>query len=69
MKSPIVLFNEAFAYGKQVVQEGKKVVWPSRRDVVITSVMVCILAFMFAIFFFISDQLLNSGVQFLLGVK
>ena len=68
MKSPTVFVNQAITYVKQVIQEGKKVIWPTQRDVMITSIMVCILSFIFAIFFLAVDLLLKVGVDFALGV-
>lgn len=47
---------------QQVRAEVSKVVWPTRRETMITTVMVFIMAFIFALFFFGVDQL----VQFIL---
>ncbi len=40
---------------QQVRAEGAKIVWPTRREVVLTSVMVFIMSTLFAIFFAIVD--------------
>jgi preprotein translocase subunit SecE len=42
----------------QVLQELRKVVWPTRRDVILTSVIVFILAALFACFLVIVDRVL-----------
>ena len=47
---------------QQVRAEMSKIVWPTRRETMITTVMVFVMAFIFALFFFGVDQL----VQFLL---
>ncbi|WP_121634243.1 preprotein translocase subunit SecE [Tropicibacter alexandrii] len=40
---------------QQVRAEGAKIVWPTRREVILTSVMVFIMSTLFAIFFAIVD--------------
>ncbi|MEM1346793.1 MAG: preprotein translocase subunit SecE [Pseudomonadota bacterium] len=51
----------------QVRAEGAKVVWPTRRDAGMTTVMVFIMAVLVAIFFFVVDQFLSTVVEFLLS--
>jgi preprotein translocase subunit SecE len=53
---------------QQVRSEVSKVVWPSRREVVITSVMVFIMAMITAVFFFLIDWMIRIGLQSLLGM-
>ncbi len=53
---------------QQVRAEVSKVVWPSRREVVITSIMVFVMAIITAIFFFFVDWLIRIGLQNLLGM-
>ena len=48
---------------QQVRSEVAKVVWPSRREVVLTSVMVFALAIVTAIFFFLVDFTIRQGLQ------
>ena len=55
------------AFMQQVRAEVSKVVWPSRRETMITTVMVLIMVFMAAIFFLAVDQVLGFGVGLLLG--
>ncbi|MEM9046081.1 MAG: preprotein translocase subunit SecE [Pseudomonadota bacterium] len=52
----------------QVRAEAAKVVWPSRREAGLTTVMVFIMAVLVAIFFFIVDRILQLGVEFLLAL-
>ena len=52
---------------QQVRSEVAKVVWPSRREVVLTSVMVFALAIVTAIFFFIVDFTIRQGLQAVLS--
>ena len=48
---------------QQVRAEVSKVVWPTRREVVLTSVMVFLLAMFTAAFFFLIDFLIRQGLQ------
>ncbi len=48
---------------QQVRSEVSKVVWPTRREVVLTTVMVFIMAALTAVFFAIVDLLIRSGLQ------
>ena len=52
----------------QVRTEASKVVWPTRKDAGMTTVMVFIMAVLVAIFFFIVDQFLRLGIDFLLSL-
>jgi preprotein translocase subunit SecE len=51
---------------QQVRAEVSKVVWPSRREVAITSVMVFVLAMLTAVFFFFVDWMIRQGLQLIL---
>lgn len=55
-----------FTFIQQVRAEISKVTWPSRRETIITTVMVFIMVFLAAIFFFLADQVLGWGVGLLL---
>ncbi|OAN72288.1 preprotein translocase subunit SecE [Sulfitobacter sp. EhC04] len=53
---------------QQVRAEVAKVVWPTRREVLLTTVMVFILAALTAVFFAIVDILIRGGLQSVLGM-
>jgi len=53
---------------QQVRAEVVKVVWPTRREVMLTTVMVFILAALTAIFFAIVDILIRGGLQVVLDM-
>jgi len=53
---------------QQVRAEVAKIVWPTRREVIVTSIMVLIMAFITALFFFLVDLLIRSGLQGLLNL-
>lgn len=52
---------------QQVRAEVAKIVWPTRREVVLTTIMVFIMATLTAIFFAIVDILIRTGLTGLLG--
>ena len=52
----------------QVRAEGAKVVWPTRREAGITTMMVFVLSLLAAIFFFFVDLILQTGVNAILGL-
>jgi preprotein translocase subunit SecE len=51
---------------QQVRSEVSKVVWPTRREVTITSIMVFIMAMLTALFFFFVDWMIRIGLQVIL---
>tara|TARA_Y100000589_G_scaffold202166_1_gene190751 strand:+ start:114 stop:311 length:198 start_codon:yes stop_codon:yes gene_type:complete len=53
---------------RQVRQEVAKVSWPSRKETGIGTLMVFIMVFLAAIFFFVVDFGLSWGVQLILGL-
>jgi len=56
-----------FAFLQQVRAEVAKVVWPTRRETIVTTIMTLILVFITAIFFFIIDQVLSYGTGLIFG--
>ncbi len=57
-----------FTFLQQVRAETAKVTWPSRRETLISSAMVLAFAALAMIFFFVADQLMAFGVEFILGI-
>lgn len=53
---------------QQTRAEIAKVVWPTRREVVLTTVMVFIMATLTAIFFALVDLLIRGGLTSVLGM-
>jgi preprotein translocase subunit SecE len=53
---------------QQVRAEVGKVVWPTRREVLLTTAMVFVMAVLAAIFFFFVDWLIRTGLQFILNI-
>ena len=57
-----------FTFFRQVRAETAKVTWPSRRETVISTIMVVVMAFVAAAFFFLADQLMAYVVELILGL-
>lgn len=53
---------------RQVRQEVSKVTWPTRRETMITTLMVFIMATLMSLFFLVVDTGLQAAVRFLLGL-
>ena len=53
---------------RQVRQETSKVTWPTRKETLITTAMVFVMGTVAALFFFLVDMVLRSGVQLVLGL-
>jgi preprotein translocase subunit SecE len=50
----------------QVRDEARKVTWTTRNETMVSTVMVLIMVAIMALFFFIVDQILRFGVQWIL---
>jgi preprotein translocase subunit SecE len=53
---------------REVRQETEKVTWPTRKETMITTLVVFLMVFAAALFFFLVDQLLGSVVEVVLGL-
>ena len=57
-----------FQFLQQVRQETSKVVWPTRRETLVSTGMVFVMVILAALFFFLVDQVLSSGVKLIFGL-
>jgi len=57
-----------FEFIQQVRQEASKVIWPTRRETLITTGMVLLMAVFASLFFTVVDEGLRIGVGFVLGI-
>ena len=57
-----------FEFLQQVREEGSKVTWPTRRETMISTVMVFIMVAIAAVFFLAVDAVIHRGVQWVLGI-
>lgn len=55
-----------FQFLQQTRAEVAKVVWPTRREVLLTTAMVFLMAVLAAIFFFFVDWLIRQGLELIL---
>jgi preprotein translocase subunit SecE len=53
---------------REVRSEVSKVTWPSRKETMVTTGLVFLMAALAAIFFFVADQVIGIGVRALFGV-
>ena len=61
MVNPVQFFS-------QVRAEAAKISWPTRREVVTTTIMVFIMATLASIFFFLVDLAIRTGLAWLIGI-
>tara|TARA_B100000902_G_scaffold104100_1_gene106344 strand:+ start:44 stop:235 length:192 start_codon:yes stop_codon:yes gene_type:complete len=57
-----------FTFVQQVRSEADKISWPTRRETVTTTIMVFIMAALFATFFFLIDSLVSVGLRLILAI-
>ncbi|MGB2932502.1 MAG: preprotein translocase subunit SecE [Methyloceanibacter sp.] len=57
-----------FVFLQQVRTEVSKVTWPTRKETVITTIMVLVMVVAAALFFLAADQVLSFVVSLILGL-
>jgi preprotein translocase subunit SecE len=57
-----------FTFLQQVRSEASKIVWPTRRETLISTAMVFVFVVLASLFFLVADQVLSLGVSYLLGI-
>ena len=60
--------SNPFTFLQQVRAEGAKVTWPSRRETMISTIMVLVFAVLAMLFFFAADQVMAFMVELILGI-
>jgi preprotein translocase subunit SecE len=55
-----------FEFLQQVRSEAAKVVWPSRRETIVTTIMVVLMAVFASVFFLLADQIFSKIIGFIL---
>ncbi|MBS0272674.1 MAG: preprotein translocase subunit SecE [Proteobacteria bacterium] len=53
---------------RQVRQEVSKVTWPTRKETIITTILVFLMVFICATFFLVIDRALAWGISLILGM-
>ena len=57
-----------FKFLQEVRAEAQKVTWPTRKETMITTIRVFIMAGLAGVFFFLADQLIRVLVTLVLGI-
>jgi preprotein translocase subunit SecE len=57
-----------FRFLQEVRAETEKVTWPTRRETLITTIMVGVMVAVSSIFFLLSDQVIRLAITFVLGI-
>lgn len=52
---------------KEVKQEGNKIIWPTRKETLITTAMVFIMVIIFSLFFLLVDNIISWLIKTILG--
>lgn len=60
--------TNAAGFVRQVRQEISKVTWPTRKETVITTIMVFIFVTLMAIFFLAVDSVISWGIRLILNI-
>ena len=53
---------------KEVKQEGQKIVWPTRKETLITTAMVFVMVLIFSLFFLLVDNIISWFIRLILGI-
>lgn len=59
--------SKALLFFRQVLQEGKKIVWPTNKEVILSSIMVLIFALIFGLFLTFVDQSILRVLKLIMG--
>jgi preprotein translocase subunit SecE len=58
-----------FKFLQEVRSETAKVTWPTRRETMITTIMVFVMVALASLFFFAADQIIGLFVTTVLGIR
>ena len=57
-----------FKFMQEVRAEADKVTWPTRRETMITTIMVFVMVAVASILFTVADQVIRIAITFILGI-
>jgi preprotein translocase subunit SecE len=57
-----------FKFLQEVRVEADKVTWPTRRETLITTIMVFVMVTLASLLFLVADQVIRIAITFILGV-
>jgi preprotein translocase subunit SecE len=55
-------------FAREVRQESNKVTWPSRKEVITTTIVVFIMVTIVALILLFADSIISAGIEFILGM-
>ncbi len=55
-------------YIREIRREASRVTWPSRKETTVSTGMVFLMVFVAALFFFLVDQVISTGVKLILSL-
>lgn len=55
-------------FAREVKQEARRVIWPTRKETMLSTVLVLGLAVVMSLFFVFVDSVISIGVQWILGI-
>ena len=61
-------YTNPFQFIQQVRSEVSKITWPTRKEVLITTIMVFIMSAIAALIFAVVDLIIRSGIQSVLNI-
>tara|TARA_B100000579_G_C22677066_1_gene778458 strand:- start:236 stop:454 length:219 start_codon:yes stop_codon:yes gene_type:complete len=61
-----IKMQKIIEFYKEVKQEGLKITWPTKPEVITTTIMVFIFVFLASIFFLLVDKLISFLVEYIL---
>ena len=67
-KKYMMATTNPFKFIQQVRSEVSKITWPTRREVLITTIMVFVMSAIAALIFALVDLLIRSGIQSVLNI-
>ena len=53
---------------KEVKQEGNKIIWPTKKETLITTAMVFVMVIIFSLFFLLVDNIISWLIKSILGL-
>ena len=60
------MMQKILTFYKEVKQEALKITWPTKPEVITTTIMVFIFVLIASIFFLLVDKIISFGVEFIL---
>ena len=51
-----------------IKQEGQKIVWPTRKETLVTTAMVFVMVLIFSLFFLLVDNIISWFIRLILGI-